>query len=44
MSIILACHNCLCGHIEIDEEVKICPVCGDEMIKIIIDDEEFCYE
>lgn len=42
----LVCHNSLCQHEEAySEDIKYCPICGDELVKLVIDeDEEFAYE
>ena len=46
MSIKLMCHNFLCCHEEdYSEDLKFCPICGDELVKVVIDeDEEFVYD
>lgn len=43
MKIILVCHSGVCGHEERDnEDIRYCPVCGDELVKVVVDEEYVC--
>lgn len=41
MKIILVCHSGVCGHREeiANDEIKYCPICGDELVRVIIEEE-----
>ena len=45
MKIIQVCHNALCGHKEENENVRYCPVCGDELVRVVLEEgDENSYE
>lgn len=36
--IVMICHNSICNHEEeYSEDIKYCPICGDELVKVILE-------
>ena len=41
MNIVLMCHNSICNHKEeYKDDLKYCPICGDELVRLIVEDKD----